>query len=246
MSSFLVLDTGELDNAYVGLTPTLVLDQGTLNTSGLSYNAYNSDLAYDSSFSTYDGIFKWTATARSNLQALSVQSSSTITRLLSAISDLGQLEASANEAILNYAHGSTQLDALYSQANATITKFATSTIQFGSLVSESNAEIDNFDNASAELGGLTASASYSIPTPPQPTPQLYGSSPYYKKIIKKQVKPQPEPIFKVEIEPYEPLPELFKTHFLKIDTNLSKSVNQAESIIEFSILEDEADLLLLV
>jgi len=246
MPAFVILDSGELDSDYVGLTPTLLLNQGSLNINGLSYDAYDSDLAYNVNFLTYDGVFQWTATAESTFGSISSQSNVVITKIASGISQLGALQASSNESIINYAHASADLGSLSALSTSNIIKYATGLSQFGALLSESTSEIDNFDNATAQLGGLSASATYTIPTPPQPTPQLYGSSPYYKKIVKKKVKPQPEPIFKVEIEPLRPLPDLFKTHFAKIDTNLAKSENQAKSIIEFSILEDEAELLMLV
>lgn len=245
---FFVLNEGELDTSKLAIVSALILDQNQLDINGLSSNAYDSLLAYDSELISYNGTFNWQISGISELQGLVATTSSNITKIATALATLDSLNASADESIANFVHGSANLNALQATANAVIEKIVTAYSDFDQLNAQATVEIDNFTNATANLGSLTASAESSTPTPPQPEPsqQLYGSNPYYKQIVKKKVKPQPEPKIKVLIEPSKQNLPLIKTHFAKINTKLADSNIKAESVIEFSILEDEAELLMLI
>lgn len=245
---FFVLNEGELDTSKLAIVPALILDQNQLDINGLSSNAYDSLLAYDSELISYNGTFNWQISGISELQGLVATASSNITKIATALAALGSLNASADESIANFAHGSANLNTLQAIANAVIEKIITANSNFDQLNAQATVEIDNFTNATANLGSLTATAEGSIPTPPQPEPsqQLYGSNPYYKQKIQKKVKIEPKPKIKVIIESPKQFPPLIKTYFAKSNTNLTQITVKAESVIEFSILEDEAELLLLI
>lgn len=106
--------------------------------------------------------------------------------------------------------------------------FATATANLGSISANANADITNLVSASAQLGGL--SASVVIPTGeviPSPAGQPNYIQPNFPKII------EPEQI----------------TVSIKVasaNTKLGKLSSQSISQIDFSILDDDAEVLLLV
>ena len=115
---------------------------------------------------------------------------------------------------------------------------ATASADLGGLVSSAITAVEQNAVATAELGGLVATAD-SLPTPPEPTPEptpvggRQYAAPRRKKI-------EPEPIV-VEIPVIQP-----KRRYAVSLTSLGGMKSQATSTITFSILDDDAEVLLLV
>lgn len=106
--------------------------------------------------------------------------------------------------------------------------FATATANLGSISANANADITNVVSATAALGGLTATAS--VPS---------------TEVILNQVG-QPnyiQPNFPQIIEP-EKITVSIK--IAKANTKLGKLSSKSKSQIDFSILDDDAEVLLLV
>jgi hypothetical protein len=108
--------------------------------------------------------------------------------------------------------------------------FATATANLGSISANANADITNVVSATAALGGLTATATASVPS---------------VEVIQGQVG-QPnyiQPNFPQIIEP-EKITVSIK--IAKANTKLGKLSSKSKSQIDFSILDDDAEVLLLV
>ena len=106
--------------------------------------------------------------------------------------------------------------------------FATATANLGSSTASTTAEITNVVSASASLGGLTASATI-------PSNEIILSSSGQPNYI--------QPNFPQIIEP-EVITVSIKTATAK--TKLGTLSSKSESRIDFSILDDDAEVLLLV
>ena len=119
---------------------------------------------------------------------------------------------------------------------------ATATAPLGAISSSASAVVKKVAQAQALLGALTATAQI---TPPQPE-QKYGSrNGYYQ--VKKKKKPEPVKIKPIIIDyEFEPLEPLVKTIFATSQTDLFGLGAMAQSRIDFSIVQDEADLLLIL
>jgi len=108
--------------------------------------------------------------------------------------------------------------------------FATATANLGLISANANADITNVVSATAALGGLTATATASVPS---------------VEVIQGQVG-QPnyiQPNFPQIIEP-EKITVSIK--IAKANTKLGKLSSKSKSQIDFSILDDDAEVLLLV
>ena len=106
--------------------------------------------------------------------------------------------------------------------------FATATANLGSSNASATAQITNVVSATAALGGLTASAS--VPS---------------GEIIQSQVG-QPNYIQPNFPEIIEPVKITVSIKVAKANTKLGKLSSKSISQIDFSILDDDADVLLLV
>jgi hypothetical protein len=106
--------------------------------------------------------------------------------------------------------------------------FATATANLGSISANANADITNVVSATAALGGLSASAS--VPS---------------GEVIQGQVG-QPNYIQPNFPEIIEPVKITVSIKIAKANTKLGKLSSQSISQIDFSILDDDAEVLLLV
>lgn len=217
-----------------------------------------------------DSTVSISASAESDLGGLSASSTSNVTKLASAASEFGGLNsevislvehlsnAEANLGDLNsfavplttrFVSANSELGGLDASATADVENIVGASADLGSLVASAEAVIESQNSANADLGGLTAQAISQVipPTPPPPTPSIgNGKANYSVPRLKKKVKPvivEPEiPVIK-ETKPAEPV---FKTVTASADTLAGIFSATAESQIDFSILEDEAELLLLI
>ena len=184
------------------------------------------------------GEFLTTATGTATLGAMSATASSTVAHFATASADLGELIAEVAEVIVTtQATAEAQLGGLASSATATVVLSATASADLGGLVASAITAVEQNAVATAELGGLVATAD-SLPTPPEPTPEptpvggRQYAAPRRKKI---------EPLPVVEIPVIQP-----KRRYAVSLTSLGGMTSKATSTITFSILDDDAEVLLLV
>ena len=214
-----------LDDAAFGLGggAAFILDSSTLD----------SDRVLDG------GEFLTTATGTATLGAMSATATSTVTHFATASAELGELIAEVAEVIVTTeATAEAQLGGLASSATATVVLPATASANLGGLAASAITAVEQNAVATVNLGGLVATAN-SLPTPPEPTPEptpvggRQYAAPRRKKI-------EPEPV-SVEIPVIQP-----KRRYAVSITSLGGMTSQATSTITFSILDDDAEVLLLV
>ena len=204
------------------------------------------------------------AIGSSNLDGLLASSTALVTNPQIAEASLGAITSIASSDVTHFAQGATNLGGLTAEADTTptilplfdaplgslnasvtavITKLATATATLGQLTGSVEATPQVEITATANLGSLIATAQTS--QPPSPEPQHYGSNGYVP-IKKKQKKERPTPVIVVEITDVPQLPPLIKSHFASGSTDLFGLSAQAGNRIDFSILADEAEILMLL
>jgi hypothetical protein len=185
------------------------------------------------------GQFLTTATGTATLGALSATATSTVAHFATASAELGELVADIAEVIVTtQATGEAQLGGLVATATATVVLPATASAELGGLVASAVTAVEQNAVATANLGGLVATVD-SIPTPPapEPTPAPSGGRRVYSTTPRKKIEPLPP----VEIPVIEP-----KRRYAVTTTSLGGMMSQASAEIVFSILDDEAELLLMI
>ena len=270
MAGKIVLNSGTLDSNYLGFTATLILDsatRGLLDETQLKGAGYNDAYTYDSTLINYDGVAQWQfeanatlgqldssasaivekiATATSNLQGLSAQATEAIDNFISGVAELGDLNAFAIPTLTRFISAESNLQALSASATESINNPITASSELGGLQAQANSGLQIVATAQALLGGLTANATSTIPTPPTPEPSQIGGGIYRQPPRrKKQVQTYFEPEIPV-IKKTEPARPIIKTVAVSADTLAGIFDATAQSQIDFSILEDEAELLLLI
>ena len=185
------------------------------------------------------GQFLTTATGTATLGALSATATSTVTHFATASAELGELVGDIAEVIVTtQATAEAQLGGLVATATATVVLPATASAELGGLVASAVTAVEQNAVATANLGGLVATVN-SIPTPPapEPTPAPSGGRRVYSTTPRKKIEPLPP----VEIPVIEP-----KRRYAVTTTSLGGMMSQASAEIVFSILDDEAELLLMI
>jgi hypothetical protein len=169
-----------------------------------------------------------------------------VTHSVQGATSFGQITANANTLPIVLPALNATLNGLVSTSDAIVTKSVQGSSSLGSLSATIDALPEVEVTGESLLGALTATAESTTPTPP-PTPQ-YGSRYGYRQVQnKKKPKTEPivvEPVFiNFDIEPLEPL---VKTVFGNAIFNAGIFGAQAQSQIDFSSEQDEADLLLIL
>ena len=185
------------------------------------------------------GQFLTTATGTATLGALSATATSTVAHFATASAELGELVGDIAEVIVTtQATAEAQLGGLVATATATVVLPATASAELGGLVASAVTAVEQNAVATANLGGLVATVD-SIPTPPapEPTPAPSGGRRVYSTTPRKKIEPLPP----VEIPVIEP-----KRRYAVTTTSLGGMMSQASAEIAFSILDDEAELLLMI
>ena len=248
MTEKLVLDTGQLDVDFVYATYGLILDnaiQGKLDEAALnpqsSFNYANSSLGILNANAQASREVE--ASAQTNLGAITSIAQSVVTHFAQGATNLGGLTAEADTTPTILPLFDAPLGSLNASVTAVITKLATATATLGQLTGSVQATPVVEITAAANLGSLIATAHTS--QPPSPEPQHYGSNGYVP-IKKKQKKERPTPVIVVEITEMPELPPLIKSHFASGLTDLFGLSAQAGNRIDFSILADEAEILMLL
>jgi hypothetical protein len=246
-----VLNTSTLDDATTGLaggaTPAFKLDTSTLD-----------------STAKLDGVDYLTlATGAAQLGAGQAAATSQTTKQATATAPLGAGQATATSSTTNAATATAQLGAGQATATSTTTLQATATANLGTIQATTQSTTQTNATGTAQLGPGQATATsqtFVVPTAiatlgtinaaatatvtPQPTPEpttTQGGNPWWRKQLpttKPTQKPQP---------PQEQIVEEFKPReTFGRATATAKLEATATASITWSILEDEADLLLLI
>ena len=213
------------------------LDDIAFGLDGLPFTLDTSKL---NSTDVLNGIeFLTTATGAASLGAMSATGSATVTHFASASAPLGELVAeTANITVTVLAEGSAPLGAMIATASASVVISASASAPLGALTATANSSPTILPIFQANLGGLVATANATVipPTPPEPTP---SGGRQYAAPRRKKIEPVPEPV--VEIPIIQP-----KRRYAVVSTSLNGMQAQATSTITFSILDDDAEVLLLV
>ena len=218
-----LLNTSQLDDAAFGLDgPSAFI----LNTSQL-----------DGANVLDGGQFLTVATGASSLGGISATLSATVTHSVIASASLGGLDSSAQAKAKKFATASADLGGLDASATTKVAKTVIASADLGGLDASATTKVDKTAIASADLGGLVATAD-ATDTPPVPTPEptpVGGRQ--YAAPRRKKIEPLPE----VEIPVIQP-----KRRYAVASATLNGMQAQAVGTITFSILDDDAEVLLLV
>ena len=218
-----LLNTSQLDDATFGLD------------GGIAFILDSSQL--DGTRVLDGGQFLTTATGAASLGGMSAIVSATITTFAVLSAPFGGLNANASATVTEFATLSAPLGGLDANASATVTEFAVASADLGGLDANASATVTEFAIASADLGGLVATANATV-IPPTPTPEpIPSGGRQYAAPRRKKIEPLPE----VEIPVIQP-----KRRYAVCSATLGGMTAQAEAMITFSILDDDAEVLLLV
>jgi hypothetical protein len=252
----MVLDVRKLDQSIVG--------------GNVSYDA--NDLVYNSTVSTYDGAFTNYADASAMLGGLNSSVQSLPIVVVTASSSLGALTSAATSSVSHNASLSAPLGSLDSTATSIPQILPLLNADLGSLSSVVTATVTHVAMAQAVLDGLlatanttptikpvfmgslgtleaTATATVIQPTPPEPDFKGYGSNRPYAQ--QPRVKPKPKPVAELpvvvitETLPARPV-RMPATIVVSAQVNTTQFVTNVNAQVEWSILEDEAELLLML
>jgi hypothetical protein len=179
--------------------------------------------------------FLTTATASSSLGGLDANASATVTQFAVLSAPLGGLDANVSATVTQFAVLSAPLGGLDANASATVTEFAVLSAPLGGLDATAIAQAEGFPVFTATLGGLVATATAGDIPVPEPTPS--GGRRVYSTYPRKKIEPLPQ----VEIPVIQP-----KRRYAVASAILGGATCTATSSITFSILDDDAEILLLV
>ena len=145
--------------------------------------------------------------------------------------------ASADVQVTVFAIASTELGGLTSTATATVVLSATASANLGGLAASAITAVAQDAIATANLGGLVATATASDAPAPPPTEPTPSGGRQYAAPRRKKIEPLPI----VEIPVVQP-----KRYYAVASATLGGMTSQGISIITFSILDDDAEVLLLM
>jgi hypothetical protein len=240
-----LLDTSQLNDATTGLDGGLafILDTSTLDSDrildgGEFLTTATGTATLGAISATASATVKHSAVLSSTLGAISATASATVKHSAVLSSTLGALDASAQAKAKKSATASADLGALDASATTKVAKTVIATADLGALDASATTKVAKSAIASADLGGLVATAN-ALDTPPTPTPEPtpVGGRQYAAPRRPKKIEPLPE----VEIPVIQP-----KRRYAVCSTSLGGMTAQAEAMITFSILDDDAEVLLLV
>ena len=242
-----ILDQSQLNDADVGLggfSPAFKLDTSTLD-----------------SIAKLDGFtFTTTVTAFAPLGGLSAGAVALVSHVVSAEAVLGGVDASASVSVSNVVSAQAVLGGVVASASATVVYTVTAdaalgagvgsatsqvrvsavaSASLGALSSNAVANVAGSVTASASLGGLTSSAQATVDPAPSPPPPQYpgGGNPWYRRPKIEKV----EEVVQVVVEPLRVPLQVFG-----VGASVGSLSSSAVAEVTWSILEDEAELLLLV
>jgi hypothetical protein len=224
-----VLNSGQLDSDYLTTPNTLVLDSD-------SRGILDSAVFPNSSPIVVNEV------ATSLFNNLSVSATASVTNPQTAQASFGAITSLASTDVAHFAESAANLGILESLIQTVVTKTASAQSLFDLLQSSATLGVVLDASGEANLGGFSASGTAQGGEPPAPPEPQYGSrGPYQRK-----VKPKVVPVFEPEIPKIVQTKPASKIVLIKTDTLASNFVASAEIRIDFSIVQDEADLLLIL
>jgi len=244
-----------------------ILDQSQLNDANAGLDGFSPAFTLDTS--TLDSIaklngftFTTTVTASAPLGGLTAGAIALVSHVVSADAVLGGVDASASVSVSNLVSAQAVLGGVVASADATVAHTVTADAALGAGVGSATASVLNVVSAQAVLGGLSANANANVsgvvtasaslggmvavadatvdPAPTPPPAQYPGGNPWYRRPQLVQ-QPKVEEVVQVVID----LPRLPR----RVSASGSSSsfmTSVAVGVVTWSILEDEAELLLLV
>ena len=242
-----ILDQTQLNDAEFGLggfSPAFKLDTSTLD-----------------SIAKLDGFtFTTTVTASAPLGGLTAGAVALVSHVVSAEAVLGGVDASASVSVSNLVSAQAVLGGVVASADATVAHTVTAdaalgagvgsatsqvrvsavaSASLGALSSNAVANVAGVVTASASLGELTSSAQATVDPAPSPPPPQYpgGGNPWYRRPKVERV----EEVVEVVVEPLRVPLQVFG-----VGASVGSLSSSAVAEVTWSILEDEAELLLLV
>ena len=223
------LDLSPLDDPLYGLGgpsgPAFILDTSLLD---------GTDILDGSQFLIV-------GTASSSLGGLNASASGTVIVVFVtgvATANLGSLVATATTKTKKSATASANLGGLVASATTKTAKSGIAAANFGGLVASATTKTGKFAIASSDLGGLVAIADATDEPPaPPPEPTPSGGRRVYSTSPRKKIEPLPQ----VQIPVIQP-----KRRYAVASAILGGATCTATSSITFSILDDDAEVLLLV
>jgi hypothetical protein len=222
-----VLDSTELDDAGFGLAggAAFILDSSALD----------GDRVLDG------GEFLTLATAESDLGGVEVSATATVTKFAIASVELAGLVAVSEATVTKSdAVARATLGRLDADATTNVTKDVVATATLGGLDANATTRVAKTAEASADLGDLDATATAQVlPPAPPPVDDGVGYQPY----TQPRPKPRPKPK-EIPIQINEPKkPRLVSAVG---SSRMGGAVIAATGLITFSILDDDAEVLLLI
>ena len=176
----------------------------------------------------------------SQLDGTDVLDGSPFLTVATGTATLGGLTASASAdvQVTVLGSGSAELGGLVASATTKTTKSAIAVANFGGLIASATTKTSKFAIGSSDLGGLVAiaTATDEPPPPPPPEPTPSGGRQY---AAPRRKKIEPLPIVEIPIIQR-------KRRYAVASATLSGITCTATSSITFSILDDDAEVLLLV
>lgn len=221
-----ILDQSQLNNADAGLdgfSPAFTLNTSTLD-----------------SIAKLDGFtFTTTVTASAGLGGLASSASALVSHRVTASAGLGGLVGAASASVSNVVSAQAVLGGVVGVASATVAHTVSANAVLGGLSANANANVSGVVTASALLGGLTSSAQATVdPAPSPPAPQYPGGgNPWYRRPKVERV----EEVVQVVVEPLRVPLQVFG-----VGASVGSLSSSAVAEVTWSILEDEAELLLLI
>lgn len=242
-----------------------ILDQSQLNDAGFGLGggfspAFTLDASTLDSIAKLDGFtFTTTVTASSSVGGLSVGAVALVSHVVSAEAVLGGIDASATVSVSNVVSAQAVLGGVVALADATVAHTVTADAALGAGVGSAVVSVSNLVSASASLGGLSSNAVANVagvvtasaslgglvssavatvdPAPSPPPPQYPGGNPWYRRPKVEQV----QQVEEVVVEPLQVPLQVFG-----VGSSVGSLSSSAVAEVTWSILEDEAELLLLV
>jgi len=244
------LNTSQLNDSNVGLdgspfpmnaTASAVLGSANVSATATVKHVVSAASSLGGVASSASALVSHTVSAGAGLGGLVGTASSSVSNVVSAQAALGGIVGVANATVGHTVSADAVLGAGVGSATALVSHQVSAQAVLGGLSATATANVLGSVTASASLGGLVASANATVDPAPTPPPAQYpGGNPWYRR---PQVVQQPkvEEVVQVVID----LPRLPRRVFAS-GSSSSFMTSSAVGVVTWSILEDEAELLLLI
>lgn len=221
------LDTSKLNDTYWALdgSPFPMNATGTASLNSLTATATTSTTIQ--------------AAGSATLGTLTASSTASVTNQVSATANLGALTTQATATVSHQASGSVGLAGVVGVASAVVVRSAVAVAGLGAGVGSATSSVLVRPYADGQLGSMVGSAQATVVPQPTPTPSYpSGGNPWYRQ---PKVPVEKVSVVSVEVE----LPRVPERIVVSGSCVVSLSAS-ATGEVAWSILEDEAELLLLV